>query len=77
MDIFDWLMMMMLDDEVWCLCGITFERDLKIKHHEYSAVLPGSSAPSDLITFSAVFLKETIVWTKKAFVFLNIKKIKS
>lgn len=65
-----WLICL-LDDEACCLCGIPFQRDLKIKHHEYSAKLPGSSAPSDLIIFSAFFLKEATVWTRKEFFFFK------
>lgn len=53
-----WLICL-LDDEVWCLLGIPFERDLKMKHHAYSARLPGSSTPSSLITFYAFFLKRS------------------
>ena len=63
-------MICLLDDEVWCLCGIPFQRDLKIIHHEYSAKLPGSSAPSDLIIFSSFLLKQAIVETRKGFFFL-------
>ena len=64
--VYVWLICL-LGDEFWCLCGIPFQRNLKIKHHEYLAKLPGSSAPSDLIIFSTFLLKETIVWTGRGF----------
>jgi hypothetical protein len=61
----------LLDAEVSHLRGIPFKNDLKIKHHEYSAMLPGSSASRDLITVFAVFLKGAIVETRKIFFFPN------